>query len=483
MGNPKKNYPMERFYYFVQTILKKKAIENSQEIYFESPWIEAGKKTVSKFRGKEVGSHHYFDAIAPNGFEQLQGHVIFEIKSRFQKNESLNKAIEELYKKIQYNAGTDRKIHIIFIINDWAGVHHIEDYSHKGYDCSVWDLDVIDEWRVQYPIDYNNTVGGDEAVHESYYESKYIEAFRDNNEILIQSTWQCIKRRGPFAIVLGAGVSVDQGAKSWDALLDDLKSDIENQNKLDEATKVFDMVGGTSLTTAQLCKDIYIDELSFVWKIHNSLYQKERPLSQESELSQIAKISEKCKDNRRFRILTYNYDDFLERYLDDQNIDYCSLFSVKEHYVGGTRSTDLYNMEGDVNENLLVYHVHGFLPKVKYKKDVQKVHERSICLTEADYHLLYNQPYSWPIVSQLSFFRENICLFIGCSLKDPNIRRLLEITASIPPKHFAVLTKENLTLKDQAQVTAHFFRIGVNIIWVDKYSDIPVLLKHIYDKI
>ena len=135
------------------------------------------------------------------------------------------------------------------------------------------------------------------------------------------------------------------------------------------------------------------------------------------------------------------------------------------------------------NENLLVYHVHGFLPKVKYKKDVQKVHERSICLTEADYHLLYNQPYSWPIVSQLSFFRENICLFIGCSLKDPNIRRLLEITASIPPKHFAILTKEDLTLKDEMQVTAHFFRIGVNIIWVDRYTDIPILLKHIYDEI
>ena len=482
MGNSRKSYPMERFHYFVQTVLKKKAIENSQEIYFESPWIEAGEKSVSKFRGKELGSYYYFDAIAPNGFGKLQGHVIFEIKSRFQKNESLNKAIEELYKKAQYNTRSDRKIHIIFIVNDWLTTRHITDYSDKDYDCSIWDLDVIDEWRVQYPIDYNNTVGY-EAVYESYYESRYTSAFHDNNGLLIQSTRQCIRRREPFAIVLGAGVSVDQGAKSWDDLLNDLKSDIENQNKLDDADKVFDMVGGTSLTTAQMCKDVYTDDLSFVWKIHNSLYREEKPLSQESELSQIAKIAGKCKDNRRFRILTYNYDDFLERYLDRQDIDYCSLFSVKEHYVDGTRSTDLYNMEGDVNENLLVYHVHGFLPKVKYKKDVQKVHERSICLTEADYHLLYNQPYSWPIVSQLSFFRENICLFIGCSLKDPNIRRLLEITASIPPKHFAFLTKEDLTLKDQMQVTAHFFRIGVNIIWVDRYTDIPILLKHIYDEI
>lgn len=114
---------------------------------------------------------------------------------------------------------------------------------------------------------------------------------------------------------------------------------------------------------------------------------------------------------------------------------------------------------------------------------------RSICLTEADYNMLYNQPYSWPIASQLSFFRENTCLFIGCSLSDPNIRRLLEITAYNPPKHYAIFamtykstdalgytTTKQLTSKDRLQIENHFYRIGINILWVKDYSEIPAWL-------
>lgn len=107
-------------------------------------------------------------------------------------------------------------------------------------------------------------------------------------------------------------------------------------------------------------------------------------------------------------------------------------------------------------------------------------------------NMLYNQPYSWPIASQLSFFRENICLFIGCSLSDPNIRRLLEITAYNPPKHYAILpmmykrtdasgavVPKQFTTKDRLQIENHFYRIGINILWVRDYSAIPTWLHNL----
>lgn len=143
-------------------------------------------------------------------------------------------------------------------------------------------------------------------------------------------------------------------------------------------------------------------------------------------------------------------------------------------------------LHGQPNQSLRLYHVHGFLPKVATKSQLDTLHIRSICLTEADYNMLYNQPYSWPIASQLSFFRENICLFIGCSLSDPNIRRLLEITAYNPPKHYAILpmmykstdasgavVPKQFTTKDRLQIENHFYRIGINILWVRDYSAIP----------
>lgn len=158
-------------------------------------------------------------------------------------------------------------------------------------------------------------------------------------------------------------------------------------------------------------------------------------------------------------------------------------FRIAELFVIWAVRSFLY---GQPNQSLRLYHVHGFLPKVATKSQLDTLHIRSICLTEADYNMLYNQPYSWPIASQLSFFRENICLFIGCSLSDPNIRRLLEITAYNPPKHYAILpmmykstdasgavVPKQFTTKDRLQIENHFYRIGINILWVRDYSAIP----------
>lgn len=204
------------------------------------------------------------------------------------------------------------------------------------------------------------------------------------------------------------------------------------------------------------------------------------------KLGEIAQLAQKCRKDQNFRILTYNYDDFLEQYLEWRGVKCCSMFTTKVRYSNGQASADFYGVNGQPNQSLRLYHVHGFLPKVATKSQLDTLHIRSICLTEADYNMLYNQPYSWPIASQLSFFRENICLFIGCSLSDPNIRRLLEITAYNPPKHYAILpmmykstdasgavVPKQFTTKDRLQIENHFYRIGINILWVRDYSAIP----------
>lgn len=242
-------------------------------------------------------------------------------------------------------------------------------------------------------------------------------------------------------------------------------------------------------TVAQLCKDIWASEKTFAWQIHKSLYDAARDLDMNTELGEIARLAQRCQKDQNFRILSYNYDDFLEQYLAFLDVKCCSIFTTKVRYSNGRDSADFYGMNGQPNQSLRLYHVHGFLPKVTTRDQLDMLHMRSICLTEADYNMLYNQPYSWPIASQLSFFRENTCLFIGCSLSDPNIRRLLEITAYNPPKHYAIFamtykstdalgytTTKQLTSKDRLQIENHFYRIGINILWVKDYSEIPAWL-------
>ena len=101
---------------------------------------------------------------------------------------------------------------------------------------------------------------------------------------------------------------------------------------------------------------------------------------------------------------------------------------------------------------------------------------RSIFLTEENYNDLYNHPYSWQISSQLSFFRENVCLFVGCSLADPNLRRLLEMTKAEGKTHFAIMRNDLATIKDLTVATSHFARLGVEVIWVNSFDEITAVL-------
>ena len=107
---------------------------------------------------------------------------------------------------------------------------------------------------------------------------------------------------------------------------------------------------------------------------------------------------------------------------------------------------------------------------------MQEEHYKSIVLTESNYNELYNHPYDWAISCQLSFFRENTCLFIGSSLSDPNIRRLLQITKSDIKVHYAIMAKNETASKDLSVISNHFLKMGVEIIWVDDYPDILDIL-------
>ena len=87
-------------------------------------------------------------------------------------------------------------------------------------------------------------------------------------------------------------------------------------------------------------------------------------------------------------------------------------------------------------------------------------------------------------------------MFNGCSLSDPNLRRLLDVTVrgDETPRHYAFLKKNKICKKNNSQAvdekiieiyqkiddniqTAYYQKLGLNIIWIDDFGEIPTILK------
>jgi len=318
---------------------------------------------------------------------------------------------------------------------------------------------------------------------------------------------------GQLVLVLGAGVSVEYGLPNWNFLLQNfLLNSFKTKTKLaaDKSivlaklfTKLF---SPNPLIAARLLRNLYQkgnnNETSFDSAVHDELYNyldKEKTSDTLNEIVQLCVAPGKSPNLNS--IITFNYDDILETHLSKLGIKvlYKTVSQVGQRPTTG---------------ELPIYHVHGFLPR-----EGEVVKENKITLSEDIYHEQYNDTYSWNNIVQLSKYIDCVCLFIGLSLRDPNLRRLLDIARiqrggstpvhylireKIDPSKFEEIISESLKQnpglldkrahikpQDSAGRLARIMEIfktqddlsfGISTIWIDKYKEIPDILRQIYKK-
>ena len=213
---------------------------------------------------------------------------------------------------------------------------------------------------------------------------------------------------GPNTFFLGAGVSCDEGLPGWKSLLMALISDatrsIINEKEFDA---LFEANGSSSIIMGRYIRRLYNDNNEHMRKaIRKCLYKKKNYEGIKSKTIQT--ICELVNNNQKKvkSIITYNYDDLIEQQLAKIGVPSCSVFDTREP-----------------DARFPIYHVHGILDQANLKSS-------DIVLSEDDYHEQYRRSFMWSNVEQLHALQNNNCFFIGLSMTDPNLRRLLDFTKS-----------------------------------------------------
>lgn len=276
-----------------------------------------------------------------------------------------------------------------------------------------------------------------------------------------------------FTLFLGAGVSMSAGLPSWWKLLEDMiDTSKQKEFKDGDIEKLTKVCYNSSIVMGRFVRMMMekkSNDEDYYQCLHDALYggisAYRSPL-----------IDEICnlvysKKSQAQSIITYNFDDMMERALRERGIENYSVF-------GQNQPQQLFP----------IYHVHGFIPYAN-KDDIKSVP----VFSEEEYHRVYASSYNWSNVEQLHALSRTTCIFIGLSMTDPNLRRLLDIAiqdSENDPRHFVFLprisefgtdknaeAKDNEAMKIQKQI---FLELGLRAIWYRDYNDLPKLLKKLY---
>lgn len=275
---------------------------------------------------------------------------------------------------------------------------------------------------------------------------------------------------GPNTFFLGAGVSRSEGLPDWKQLLISILEKRENRRLgEDDFKKMLEANGNSMIILARYIRSLYDEKENGALEqdIHAILYSRRKTTTINSKtIREICNLV-KRPENKVRSIVTYNYDDLIEQQLKAIGFDAYSMYKMHEP-----------------NSGFPVCHVHGILGQ-------DKKAYTSIVLSEQDYHEQYLRPFLWSNIEQLHALQNHNCFFVGMSMTDPNLRRLLDSTKGGKNSRnqqdfhcFAFLSKNSVTEGIRQGREAYLDRqrsilenLGVRVVWYDDHNELPDLLK------
>lgn len=279
-------------------------------------------------------------------------------------------------------------------------------------------------------------------MSDSWFPPKGLEKFDRESASRILHLLRVLQQR-PIALVIGAGASTSAGLPTWNDLMvmicqvffDHWRFDVlQGSTTVARPPRALsvafsepwdddilalgeEFAKGNPVLVAQQIKNC-IRDLDWIYLLRKCLYGVDN--SKQIQNSQLlASLSAFCEDPACVHaVVNYNYDSVFEDYLASKGIRFTVLWGEQQRARRGS---------------LPVYHVHGYLKRGGGPKT-------RIILAEDDYHEELVAPYSWSNLLQSSLLLQSTCVFVGTSMTDPNLRRLLRSTFSAGKRfHYAFL--------------------------------------------
>ncbi len=250
-----------------------------------------------------------------------------------------------------------------------------------------------------------------------------------------------LNRKDKLSIFLGAGISVSCGLPDWDSLLETLRSVIESNGvHLCESENI-----------ANAARELLGSRFNTV--VADCLYGHGVEVSK----SALAVAHSGVKN-----IVCFNFDDILEEIFQAECIKHSTVLNGAKFNLNNNHTT--------------IFHPHGFLGRFDSEEE-QKA--SNIILSKSDYDGLYLDHYCLTNLIQLSMLMTKTVLFVGMSMTDPNIIRLLKEARRIGVWNWHYALIKQVSSEKLISETERLRSIGVDPVWYKEYSDIPRILKQI----
>jgi hypothetical protein len=246
----------------------------------------------------------------------------------------------------------------------------------------------------------------------------------------LRQAWQ--KRQ--LVLFLGAGVSIPYGLPSWKSLvLELLFEHAQGTRQLGRlwphyrravASWMTDYFDYDPLVLARMVeRDLRLKDSNkrstdqaalFLERLRTHMYSNYRKPKERTILQAICELVAQSNEHSGIdSVVTFNFDDLLETELGKLNVSAQSITSANRQKGAGLR----------------VIHPHGYVPQ---KGPISR---QDIVFTEPDYHRLTESVFHWGLSEIVERLRKTTVLFIGLSMSDPSLRRLLDAShnSDIPP--------------------------------------------------